>query len=94
MLNSRSKAVLVSLLCAAMLALTACGTNEEPADIQTASPATTITASVPKTEATTEKPETTPEETKAPELILYYGCGESFRSCFFVVLVNQQPLGS
>lgn len=71
MKNFKSRTVLASLLCAAALTLTACGENEEPADIgtnptTTQAPAADTTTAAPETEAATEAPkteETTTEQT-------------------------------
>lgn len=66
MLNSKNKAVLTSLLCAALLTLSACGEEAEPVDVQTSPTVTETAATTPETEATTAKPETE-ATTAAPE---------------------------
>lgn len=73
MRNFKSKTVLTSMLCAAALTLTACGTNGEPADIGTNQSVTETpaedTTTAPETENTTEKTEaeTTSEAPKTEE---------------------------
>lgn len=58
MLNSKNKAVLTSLLCAALLTLSACGEEAETVDVQTSPTVTEAAATSPETSTTTAKPET------------------------------------